>query len=121
MKANEIINNALKLLGYTVAAGNAQLSSRIMNKAVPIVNVVYSDLWDKEHTDEFTPVIKMDDEVKLSSKTANVMVYGVAAFIAQSENDGDQQQLWMSTYNNKLRTLTTITTRKDVLPRGYDL
>ena len=121
MKANEIINTSLKLLGYTSVTGNAQLNSRIMNKAVSIVNVVYADLWNKEHTEEFEPIINLDDEIKLSKNVTDIMAFGVAAFIAQSENDGDQQQLWMSTYNNKLRRLTKITTRKDVLPRGYDL
>lgn len=120
MKAKEIINNALKLLGYTSSAGNEQLTARIMNKAIPIINVVYSDLWPKEHTEDFEPIAKMDDEIKLSNKAVTVMTYGVAAFIAQSENDGDNQQLWMTIYNKKLSTLTVISTRKDVLPRSWD-
>ena len=120
MKAKEIITNALKLLGYTSMSGNEQLTARITNKAIPIINVVYSDLWPKEHSEEFKPVTKMDDEIELSNKAAAIMNYGVAAFIAQSENDGDQQQLWMSIYNKKISTLTVITTRKDVLPRSWD-
>lgn len=120
MKAKEIINNALKLLGYTSSAGNEQLTARIVSKAIPIINVVYSDLWPKEHTEDFEPASKMDDEIKLSNKAATVMTYGVAAFIAQSENDGDNQQLWMTIYNKKLSTLTVISTRKDVLPRSWD-
>ena len=121
MKANDLFKNALKILGYTNLNGNEQLTSRIMNKAVPIINVVYADLWGKEHSKDFEPITKTDDEIKLSAKACDIMLYGVAAFIAQSENDGDQQQLWMSTYNNKRRALTTVTTKRDVLPRGFDL
>ena len=120
MTAKEIINSALKLLGYTSSAGNEQLTARIMNKAIPIINVVFSDLWPKEHTEDFEPVAKLDDKIKLSNKATSVMVYGVAAFIAQSENDGDQQQIWMTIYNKKISTLTVITTRQDVLPRSWD-
>ena len=121
MKAKDIIQNVLKLLGYTSAAGNEQLTARIMSKVMPIINIVYADLWSKEHSDDFEPLESLDDEIRLSNKTLRIMVYGVAAFIAQSENDGDQQQLWMSVYNNKLRTLSVITTRQDALPKGYDL
>lgn len=121
MTAKQIIKDALKLLGYTSAAGNEQLTARIMNKAISIINVVYADLWNKERTEDFKPIIKLDDEIKMSNKAINVMNYGVAAFIAQSETDGDNQQLWMSNYNNKLRTLSRIDTKQDALPRSWDV
>lgn len=121
MKAREIVNKALRRLGYTADNGNEQLTRRIQNRAIDILNDVYADLWDKEHDKDFVPIDRLDDEINLSSKACAIMVYGVAAFIAQSENDGDQQQLWMSTYNGKRRRLSKTTKMQDILPKGYDL
>lgn len=121
MKAREILNKALRRLGYTSANGNEQLTRRIQNRALDILNDVYADLWEKEHDTDFVPISRLDDEINLSEKATVIMAYGVAAFIAQSENDGDQQQLWITTYNNRLRTLSKTVQIQDVLPKGYDL
>lgn len=119
MKAKEIITNALKLLGYTSSAGNEQLTARIMNKAIPIINVVYSDLWPKEHTEDFEPITKLDDEIDLSNKAVSVMVYGVCSYIAQSEEDAVQQNIWAILYNKKRASLSKITTKIDTLPKFF--
>lgn len=117
MTANDIITSALKLLGYTDTNGNEQLTRRIMNKAVEVFNVVYEDLWNIRNADEpFEPIIALGDSVNLPPKALGVMPFGVAAFLAQSENDGDAQQLWMSMYNRKKTSLTYTTERKDVIP-----
>lgn len=121
MTARQAVSTALDLLGYTDNNGNEQLTRRIMNKAVSVVNTVYSDLWGIVGTDEFTPVRTLSDEIKLTGRAAEAFPYGVAAFLAQSENDGDQQQLWMSVYNKKRAGLSRLTTVKDSVPRSYDL
>ena len=117
MKAREIINKALRRLGYTTQNGNEQLTRRIMNRATDIVNDVYADLWRKEHDTSFKPLETPDDSIDLSDTALSVMVYGVAAFIAQSENDGDQQQWWMTVYNDKMKVFSKTATRQDILPR----
>ncbi len=121
MTAKEMLVKALKLLGYTDASGNEQLTDRIMNKSIPMLNVVYNDLWDIEKSGDFKPIFKLADNIELSAKALGVMQFGVAAFIAQSENDGDQQQLWMSTFNSKRRSLTKHTQIIDDIPRSYDI
>lgn len=117
MTIRYIVEQALKRLGYTGTNGNEQLSRRLMNKALEIVNDVYFDLWEKAGlTEVFTAASSLDDQVYLPYKALRVMVYGVAAFMAQSENDGDQQQLWIAMYNNKRVGLSKTAQREDVLP-----
>ena len=121
MTGRDIVKRALIRLGYTTDNGNESLTKRIMSRALETVNDVYADLWDKEHTEDFEPSNSLDDEIKLSNKAAAVMIYGVAAFIAQSEDDGDQNQLWMSMYNRKRASLSKIETIKDAIPRSFDI
>ena len=117
MTAREIVNHAVNLLGYSTANGNTQIIPRIMNRAVSIVNTVYEDLWGITSEQEFEPIKALNDEVKLTGRALGIMPYGVAAFIAQSESDGDSQQLWMLTYNKKRRGLSQAYTRVDTMPR----
>lgn len=136
MTANEILNRALTLLGYTDQNGNEQLTRRIMNKAIAVINTVYEDLWricvsgvcEQDRRDRtpdcplsfaddlrtvgdacpyaFTPIAGLDATIQLKGRALEAFPYGVAAFLAQGENDGDQQQLWMSMYNKKRAGLT---------------
>ena len=119
MKAKEIINSALKLLGYTSSAGNEQLTARIMSKAIPIINITYSDIWSIEKSEDFEPITKLDDEIKLSNKAVTVMTYGVCSYIAQSEEDAVQQNIWSVLYNKKRASLSKITTKIDTLPKIF--
>lgn len=107
MKAKELLNNALKLLGYTTADGNAELTGRIRNSAVVTVNLVYSDLWKIESKEPFEAIKSLDDEISLPQKAmGDVFLYGLAMHIARSENDGDQQQYFAHLYNAKRAGLT---------------
>ena len=117
MTAREIAENALKRLGYTGANGNEQLTRRVMAKVLDVINDVYYDLWEIcGLTDTFANLNSLDGEIHLPYKALRVMIYGVCAFLAQSENDGDQQQLWIALYNNKRAGLSQLTERRDVLP-----
>ena len=124
MTANEIVITALDMLGLSTENGNTQIPPRIMNRAVSIVNVVYEDLWGiaAERTVEdvgpYKPITVLYDKIDLNDRALGIMPYGVAAFIAQSESDGDQQQVWMSTYNKKRRTLAHGYTRVDTMPKA---
>ncbi|MBQ8740802.1 MAG: hypothetical protein IJY79_04555 [Clostridia bacterium] len=117
MKANELLNSALKMLGYTNADGNAELTGRIRNSAIVAVNLVYGDLWRMCNTGEFEPIESLDYEIKLPQKAmGDVFLYGLAMHIARSENDGDQQQYFAALYNAKRAGLTTYDTVRNALP-----
>ncbi len=117
MKANELLNNALKMLGYSDSDGNVELTQRLRNRAIVTVNLVYGDLWRICNTGEFEPVKSLSDEIKLPQKaTGDVFLYGLAMHIARSENDGDQQQYFAHLYNARRAGLTQYDKVKNVIP-----
>ncbi len=118
MKAKELLNSALKMLGYTNVDGNAELTGRIRNSAIVTVNLVYSNLWKTASKEQFKPIKSLDDEILLPQKTTDeCFLYGLAMHIARSENDGDQQQFFASLYNSKRAELTNYEKVKNVIPR----
>lgn len=115
MTANDILNNALGLLGYVENNGGVQSLQRIYNRALPIVNLVYGDILRMEGIEK--PRIKsLEDEIELSDKAIDVFACGIAAYIAASEGDDNAQALWMAEYQARRTTLTKVTEIKDVLP-----
>ena len=118
MRAIELLNNTLKLLGYSDSDGNVELTQRIRNNAIVVVNLVYSDLWKIFNGDEFVPIKSLEEEIKLPQIAFNdVFMYGLAMHIARSENDGDQQQYYAMLYNAKRAGLTQYDLVKNVIPR----
>lgn len=121
MTAREVLNNALKLLGYTEANGNVELPQRISNRAVAVINVIYAELWRAESAIEFKPIKSLTDEINLTERVLNeIMPCGIAMMIAGSESDGDSQNFWAEIYNRKRTTMTHITERKDQLPTAEE-
>ncbi len=117
MKAKELLNNALKMLGYTNADGNAELTTRIRNSAIVTVNLVYSDLWKTTSREAFKSIKSLDDEILLPQRvTDECFLYGLAMHIARSENDGDQQQYFAHLYNAKRAGLTNYERVKNAMP-----
>lgn len=117
MKASEILNDTLKMMGYSDGDGNVELNARIRNGAIVTVNLVYGDLWRTCKTEEFEPIATLDDEILLPKKAmGDVFMYGLAMHIARSENDGDQQQYYTMLYNAKRAGLTGYTTVRNALP-----
>ena len=117
MKANELLNNALKMLGYTDNDGNSELTQRLRNKAIVIINLVYGDLWQIFNKDTFYGIKTLGDEIELPQRVLNdVFLYGLAMHMARSENDGDQQQYYTMLYNAKRAGLTQHTSVKNILP-----
>ena len=118
MKATELLNNTLKMLGYTNADGNAELTGRIRNSAIVTVNLVYSDLWKTASREPFEQIKSLDDEILLPQKaTDECFLYGLAMHIARSENDGDQQQFYTALYNSKRAGLANYEKIKNIIPR----
>lgn len=117
MTAREILNNALKLLGYNEADGNSELPQRISNRAVAVVNVIYAELWRAEGNTDFKPIKTLADEINLTERVSSeIMPCGVAMMIAGSESDGDNQSFWAEIYNRKRTTMSHISERTDALP-----
>lgn len=118
MKASEIFNNALKMLGYTDKDGNSELPQRLRNCAVVTVNLVYGDLWRVYNKENFVPIKSLSDEIQLPEEAMDdVFLYGLAMHIARSENDGDQQQYFAHLYNAKRAGLTQYGLVKNTWPK----
>lgn len=122
MKAIELLNNTLKILGYADSNGNSKLTQRIRNRAVVTINLVYSDLWHICKNEPFEPIKSVSEEIKLPPKVlSDVFCYGLAMHIAQSENDGDQQQFFAHHYNSKRTGLSRSEKIVNKIPRCSDL
>lgn len=120
MTAHEMLNKALRRLGYTDSNGNNQLHRRIMQKALDIIEDVYYELWQiAKPAEEFKSINTLSDTLNLPENALCVMVYGVAAFIAISENDDANKNWWLQVYNRKRATLSSLTNKKDVVPKVY--
>lgn len=122
MKAKTLFDNTLKMLGYGDSDGNIELTSRLLNRAVVTVNLVYGDLWRIcSNTGDFKPVESLDNDINLPKRAlGDVFLYGLAMHIARSENDGDQQQYFATLYNSRRAGLTQYDKVKNVIPRGAD-
>lgn len=121
MTGTEVLDKALRLLGYTDSLGAPENSGRIKSRAVAAVNAVYSDLFYLLHDCGFTALRELKDEICLPERVVqDVMPYGVAAFLAQGESDGDQQQYFMLFYNNKRLGVAGKSCVRDVLPVVWD-
>ena len=115
MTGNDILQRALGLLGYAENNGNAQLTQRILQKALPLVNLVYGDISRMcELGDE--RLESLSDEFELSNKAADVFACGLAGYIAATEGDDAAQAFWSAEYQTRRTTLTKITEVKDELP-----
>lgn len=110
-----MINQALCLLGYSENDGNNQLTQRVMNRALPIVNLVYGDL-SRICCDEVKRLNSLSEEIELPEKVLDIFACGLAGYIAGSESDENMQYFWSSEYQTRRTTLTKVTEYKDVLP-----
>ena len=117
MTGNEMMKMALTVLGYTDSTGEISGDQRFRSRALTVLNGVYSDLFYIKHRDGFIPLKNTTDNIVLPERELNdVMPYGVAAFLAQSESDGDQQQTFILLYNSKRAALTQSEAVGDVIP-----
>lgn len=114
MTAANIFLRAISLIGYT---GDSHIES-IKQRAIPLINAAYIDVCRAKNI-EFTPIKSMSDELLIDEKLAlDVLVYGLAMFIAQSEGDDEISAFFCDLYNRKRGSLATSDRIIDVLPRG---
>ena len=116
----DVFERALRLLNYT--DGNGRLDGRqyaeMFKRGLPLVNQIYAELWFCEHTEPFCELAALDGALRLSDRCVHdVVPYGVAMLLAQSESDGDGQRLFAALYDQKRAGLTAVTARADMLPR----
>ena len=114
MTAANIFLRAVSLIGYT---GDSHIES-MKQRAIPLVNAAYIDVCRAKNI-EFTPITSMSDSLALEEELAlDVMVYGLAMFIAQSEGDDEISAFFCDLYNRKRGSLATSDRIIDVMPRG---
>ena len=117
MTGNEMIKRALTLLGYTDSMGNVSGEQRFKSRALEILNTIYADLFYINNSSGFTPLKSVSDNIILPERVLyDVMPYGVAANLAQSESDGDNQQYFMMLYNAKRVSVGSGAVVQDVIP-----
>ena len=119
MTALDIVNKALALLGYSDRNNNQDLTGRVLNRALPLVNLVYSDMCRICEVEQ-TQIKSLKDELQLPQKAYEVMACGVASYIAGAESDDFMQALWSAEYQQRRTTLSRITEYNDVLPNPED-
>ena len=111
---------ALMMLNYTDSTGriNGQKNKAIYARALSLLNQICCDLYYVEGGRGWQPLASMDDAVPLSDRAAaDVLPYGLAMLIAQSESDMDNQTLYSALFNQKRLSLTSSRKRVDTLPR----
>ena len=117
MTAADMEKKIINLLGYTDGSGNIAPNSHLRQRTLTAINAVYADLFYALGRTEFSPVLSPEDAIDLPERVLNdVMPYGAAAFLAQSENDGDQQQYYIMLYNEKGAALTRSESVEDSMP-----
>ena len=119
MTGEELLRQALYLLNYTNNRGeiDTRNSEELIRRGVPIVNAVLADVLPIAG-EPVSAIGTLEDTLPVAEDTAvRVMVYGVAMWLAQSEADGDNQQLMASIYSQKRNAIRRSSGRvADVLP-----
>lgn len=116
MTAQKIIEKALLLLGLGDMQGNTA-DPRFQSSALSAVNAVYADLFFVKGGKGFTEISDTSQSIEFDEKILyDVMPYGVAAFIAQSLGDMDNQQYFSMIYNTKRKTVVNTDSIQDTLP-----
>ena len=105
MTGNDILKQAYVLLNYTDANGdiNAGNNANLSKRALPIINQIYADVWQPRSVGEkFEALTNTNQPLNLDDYTAiNIMPYGVAMLLAQSDGDADNQAIYSNIYNQR--------------------
>ena len=102
-----LVQNSVQMLGYTDRYGtpDSEQYANLYKASLVFVNMIVSDLAKIEGI-TYVPHTSEDDELYLSQITIDdIAPYGLAMWLAQLNNDGDNQALFASLYNQK-RALT---------------
>lgn len=120
MTGNDIFKQAMVLLNYTDNNGNVNAgnNANLNKRALPIVNQIYADLSESAEPKILT---SLNEQIDLNRYALlNVMPYGVAMLLAQSDGDAENQTLYASLYNQRRASaFKNGSSRIDVLPVPY--
>ncbi len=124
MTGNDVLKQAYILLNYTDNNGNihAGNNANLSKRALAVVNQIYADLWEpREDGAAFSVLHALHEPLDLIDYTAiNIMPYGVAMLLAQSDGDADNQTLFASLYNQRRPSAVTKSERiVDGLPTTF--
>ena len=119
MTGQELLEQALYLLNYTNNRGeiDTRNSQELLRRGVPIINAVLADVLPIAG-EPIAAIGSLSDSLPVAEEiAAAVMPYGVGMWLAQSEADGDNQQLMSALYNQKRNAIRRPSGRvADVLP-----
>ncbi len=117
MTARGVFERAVALLGYDTATGISG-EAVLLQRALAFCNQIYADLHFLHTDTPFTPLLGLDCQIQLPGRAVyTVMPYGVAMLLAQSESDGDQQQLFAQMYQSRRSMVARHRKVADVLPK----
>lgn len=109
----KVVDHALYLLNYTVSNGatNNNQNVELLRRSLPYVNAVLADILHVQHK-PFQRINDMADVLPVDEDTAfRVMAPGVAMYLAQGENDGDNYNRWSAEYSQRRSSITRETRR----------
>ena len=117
MNGKQMLERAAVLLNYTDGEGHPA-DDAMRRRAIGVINQIAADLWYAgTGAGEWQPLTRLEDSILLDERTVrDVMPYGVAMLMAQSEGDADNQALFAAIYNRKRAAAGGIARRQDILP-----
>ena len=116
MTAKDIIRKAITMLGYNDIYGNTG-DARLQTASLNAVNMAYSDLFYLNKKQGFQEISNAEQIIDLDERTLNnILPYGVAAHLAQSIGDTDNQQYFSVIFNQRRKTVVSADTIQDALP-----
>ena len=121
MTGHSAYTQALQLLNYTDTDGNVspQLNTDLNKRALTVVNQILADVLHCSGG-VVTQMETLADHMPIPPEAAPVMVYGIAMLLAQSESDGDNQQLYATLYNSTRSRIPNRNKRvRDTIPYPY--
>lgn len=124
MTGHDVLRQAYVLLNYTDTNGNihAGNNANLSKRALPIINQIYADLWQPRRIGAvFSLLTSANQVLDLDDYTAiNIMPYGVAMMLAQSDGDADNQSVYAELYNRRRGGAVTQSDRiQDRLPKTF--
>lgn len=123
MTGDDLMLQAMRLLNYTNPRGDIDRlqAAELFKRGLTMVNLLLADVMPIEGN-EIRLLEALTDPLPVSDHTAAaVLPYGLAMLLAQSEGDGDNQQIMAAIYNQKRGSIRRPGNRvADVLPMPCD-
>lgn len=104
MTGHELLERALTLLNYTDPHGRIDpvTNAALYKRALPLINQIYADVWHIRTAEEFRPLTTLTQSLPLPTPvTENILPYGVAMLLAQTDGDSDNQAVYAALYNQR--------------------